>query len=278
MSLFGQSAGSVPKPGMGAVGRINNSTNKRFIWYLILLSFVCSLPGFILLGGIGEASKLFVLLQFTTLCFAIFHVYYINTRLEWNENMIFLKKFSFTLGVVLCSMIFFFLLSKFLILRKNPEYISLFLPAFLVFILPFFFVATFDKAMQIPSRKYKLWFYSDNTKMPDLDLVDFSNSYILSFEFPKKYNDTSISNFKFKAPLDMQFGELFFMYITEYNDKNRENPIEYQDGMSKSYGWIFYVKPNAWWKTSRILDPHLSVKQNQMKEHEVIAPKRYIVA
>ncbi len=120
MSLFGQSAGSVPKPSMGTVGRINNSSNKRFIWYLILLSLVCSLPGLILLGGIGEASRLFVLLQITTLCLAIFHVYYINTRLDWNENMIFLKKLSFTLGVVLCSMIFFFLLSKFLILRKNP--------------------------------------------------------------------------------------------------------------------------------------------------------------
>ena len=66
------------------------------------------------------------------------------------------------------------------------------------------------------------------------------------------------------------------MYITEYNDKNRENPIEFQDSMSKAYGWYFFIKPASWWK--RILDPHLTVKQNQIKEHEVIAPKRFVVS
>lgn len=278
MSLFGQSAGSAPKPGVSTIGKINKSPNKRFIWYFLLLSLLCALPGLLLLGGIGEAQKLFVIVQLTTLVLAAFHVYYINTRLAWIDKSVFLKKLAFTAGIVIGAMLFFFLLAKFLVLKKNPDYIPLFIPAFLVFIVPFFFVATFDKAMQIPGRKYKLWYYSEDAKMPDLDLVDFSNSYILSFEFPKKYNDTTISNFKFKAPLDMQFGELFFMYITEYNDKNRENPIEYQDDLSKAYGWLFYIKPNVWWKPKRILDPHLSVKQNQIREHEVIAPKRYIVA
>ncbi|MBK6444588.1 MAG: hypothetical protein IPO39_00325 [Bacteroidetes bacterium] len=266
------------KPNVGMASKINKSPNKRFIWYFILLSFFCALPGLFLLGGVSEAQKFFVLFQITTLLLAIFHIYYINTRLVWIDKFIFTKKLFFTIGIIAGSMFFFFLLSKFLVLKRSPDYISLFLPAFLVFIVPFFFIATFDKAMQIPMRKYKLWFYSENAKMPDLDLIDFSNSYILSFEFPKKYNDTSISNFKFKAPLDMQFGELFFMYITEYNDKNRENPIDYQDSLSKAYGWLFYIKPNAWWKRKRILDPHLTVKQNQIKENEVIAPKRFIVA
>ncbi|MFN8143759.1 MAG: TssN family type VI secretion system protein [Bacteroidia bacterium] len=278
MGIFNSSLGSAPKVNLGTASKINSSPNKRFIWYFLLISLGCSLSGLVLLSGHDDAGKLFVWLQITTLLFACFHIYYINTRLVWLENLQFLKKLFFTLGITMGSMLFFFLLGKFLVLRKAPDYIPLFLPAFLVFVIPFFFIATFDKAMQIPMRKYKLWFYNENAKMPDLDLIDFSNSYILSFEFPKKYNDTSISNFKFKAPVDMQFGELFFMYITEYNDKNRENPIEFQDSMSKAYGWIFYIKPASWWKRKRILDPHLTVKQNQIKEHEVIAPKRFVVS
>ena len=265
------------KPNVGHLSRINQSPNKKFIWYFLIVSILCGLPAFILFSGHDDVLFLYVLLQFITLCIAAFHIYFINEKLVWDDEMIFTKKLMFTCGITICGMLIFFSLCKYLIIKDYPEYSILYVTSLLIFIVPIFVIATFEKAMNLQPKKYKLWFYSDSIKAPDPDLIDFSNSYLLSFEFPKKYNDTVISNFKFKAPIDMQFGELFYNYLLEYNDTHRESIIEYQDMMSKSYGWLFYVKAKYWWNSEKIIDPHLTIRQNKVLEHNVIIPKRFIV-
>jgi hypothetical protein len=73
----------------------------------------------------------------------------------------------------------------------------------------------------------------------------------------------------------MTFSDLFYGYLNEYNDAHRDNQIEYQDQSGNPYGWLFYVKTGSRWKTV-ILDPHLTISQNGIKENFIIAPKRYI--
>jgi hypothetical protein len=268
---------ALSKPNIGTVAQINQSSNKRFIWYFLVVSFLCALPAFILYAGYDNVQILFIFFQIITLIIASFHIYFINEKLGWDEELIFLKKLLFTVGIMICSMLFFYAVCHYLVLKAVPDYVNLYLPSIFVFIIPFFVIATFDKAMQISPVRYKLWFYKENMYITDPDLIDYSNSHLMSFEFPKKYNDTVISNFKFKAPLDIQFAEMFYNYINEYNDAYRESQIEYQDSMSKAYGWLFYIKPNTWWKSKRIIDPHLTMRQNKLREQDVIVPKRFIV-
>ncbi|MBL0104985.1 MAG: hypothetical protein IPP51_15215 [Bacteroidetes bacterium] len=268
----------IPRPNAGHAALINKSPLKRFIWYFLITSLLVALPSLILLGGYENASVNYVIFIVFALITGFFHVFFINEKLKWGDRSVLAKKISFTAGVMFCSMLLFYLLCRFLILKNVEGYSELYISALLAFIIPFFVVASFDKAMNIQPRKYKLWFFNDNINAQDPDLIDFSNSYLLSFEFPKKYNDTIISNFKFKAPVDMHFGELFYNYIKEYNDAHRENPIEYQDALSDSYGWLFSIKKRAWWQKERILDPHLTIRQNKILEHDVILPKRFIVA
>jgi hypothetical protein len=268
----------IPRPNAGHAAVINKSPSKEFIWYFILVSLITSLSSFILFIDFENVATYYLIIQFITLIFGSIHIYFLNKKLKWHKDFLLGKKLLFTYAISLCSMLFFYLLCRYVVLRNEEGYSKLYITSILVFILPLFVVATFDKAMQIEPRNYKLWFYNDNANSQDPDLIDFTNSYLLSFEFPKKYNDQVISNFKFKAPLDMQFGELFYNYIKEYNDAHRENAIEYLDQMSNSYGWLFALKKKSWWQNDRIIDPHLSIRQNKILEHDVILPKRFIVA
>ena len=80
---------------------------------------------------------------------------------------------------------------------------------------------------------------------------------------------------KFKAPLNsINFGDLLYMYLYEYNDRNRESPIEYMDSAQNRYEWLFYVKPKHWWNSKKMIDPSLTVRENKIKENVVIVPYR----
>lgn len=266
-----------PKPNAGHVAAINKSPFKRYVWYALVSTVLLSLGNLLFFLDFEDIGLFYPILQLYSVVLGSCHLYLLDKKLTWSDPSPFWRKAFYSLLIVLLAIFLFYLIGYFLVAPIDRGYQVIYMTAILPFLLPFLIVAAFVKAMQIPDKVFKLWFYSDVTHSLDPDLIDFSNSYLLSFEFPKKYGDSVISNFKFKAPLDMQFGELFYNYIKEYNDAHRENPIEYQDNKSKSYGWLFTAKKNAWWKENRILDPHMTIRQNRLQEHDVIMPKRYVV-
>ena len=129
--------------------------------------------------------------------------------------------------------------------------------------------------MAIPPEEYKKWFYPQKMEIPDMDKIDFINSYVLTFEVYKKDNERLPTFMKFKAPINtITFGELFYMYIFEYNDRNRESQIEFMDISQNRYAWLFYVKPKHWWNSKQMIDPSLTVRENKIRENVVIVPYR----
>ena len=151
----------------------------------------------------------------------------------------------------------------------------LFPTACLVFTFPILFQSIFDFAMAVPAVEYKKWYYPQKVEIPDLDKVDFTNSYVLTLEVRKKDNERMPTFMKFKAPLNnINFGDMFFLYLYEYNEAHREGPIEYMDANQKIYGWLFYIKPKHWWNSKRVLDPSLTIRENKIKENGVIVPER----
>jgi hypothetical protein len=251
---------SAPKPNAGTLIGVAQSPMKKFVFYLLIMALITSLLSLRFFGDYTNAQHIFILFQIVLAGLGIAHAWYIRYKLGWSENMVLAKQIGFSVLAAIAGAIFFLLIGKFLVNigseRITMDELLIFAPAWLIFPIPYMVAMTFEMAIHIPQKKYKLWFYTEDQKLPDFDLIDFSNSLILSFEFPKRFNDNSVSNFKFKAPVNMTFCDLFYGYLNEYNDKHREQPIEYQDAAGNSYGWLFYVKTGSKWKTV-IIDPHL---------------------
>jgi hypothetical protein len=62
--------------------------------------------------------------------------------------------------------------------------------------------------------------------------------------------------------------------FVEYNEKNREKPVQYLNDNQQSYQWLFHVKPQRWWQSRRYIDPSLTIRENKINENFVIVSER----
>ena len=143
----------------------------------------------------------------------------------------------------------------------------------LLFSLPFFILLSFNRFREIPPRAYKKWYYPAGSPMPDLDLLDLTKILVVQFEFPKQASDPQPTNFKAKAPVEMRFGELFFIFLNDYQEQHPDSPIQYLDDQNQPFGWIFYRK-SAWWQSGKYFDPDLTFRENQVADNEIIICER----
>ncbi|GAB2790078.1 hypothetical protein GCM10027275_38680 [Rhabdobacter roseus] len=148
-----------------------------------------------------------------------------------------------------------------------------FVTSLLPFIIPFLIVQAYRYYELIPSATYQKWYYPLAGDMPDLDLLDLSKILVIQFEFLKKPDDTNITNFKAKAPVAMTLGDLFLVFINDYNERTPASPIQYTDDGGQPFGWVF-SKKTAWWQRRIFLDPTLNFIQNQVDDNDTIIAMR----
>lgn len=98
---------------------------------------------------------------------------------------------------------------------------------------------------------------------------------VIAFEIAKTPADKLKTNFRAKGPDSMLLGELYYHFLNDYNDIQSETPIEYVDAENNPQEWWFRVKPK-WYQGQRILDPQLSIRDNQIRENSIIICERII--
>jgi Type VI secretion system, TssN len=135
----------------------------------------------------------------------------------------------------------------------------------LFFVLAYFIYATFIRAVSIPLKIYARWFYPVHEEVDDPDEDKLKNMLVISFEFQKKKEDQHYTNFRAKAPADMEFGQLFYYFLNDYNERHPNGKIEFLNEQSSPYGWIFYKKPR-WYNLSTLIqiNPSLSTTSGKM--------------
>ncbi|MEO8088299.1 MAG: TssN family type VI secretion system protein [Bacteroidota bacterium] len=255
-----------------AIGNVQKAVSKKYLWYVIIFSSVLTLSFGISFLYPEDNVFYYICIQIYMLISGIVHVILMGTKFGWKNSYSFWEKLELTLLILLLTYI---LSSAVIYFSPLKNFFLLFPSAVIIFSFPMLFQSIFDYAMAIPEAEYKKWFYPQKVEMPDLDKVDFTNSYVLTLEIRKKDNERSPTIMKFKAPLNnITFGDMFFMYLYEYNEAHREGQIEYMDEALKSYGWLFYIKPNHWWNAKRVIDPSLTIRENKIKENGIIIPHR----
>jgi Type VI secretion system, TssN len=247
---------------------------KATIIYLLLATAIGALAG---IAGTWQAelrpfgTLLICQVVFFTLGFL--HIRCMHRYLKWSgTEKSFWFEFLFTVVVAaFCFMAFIIVFSMCSAETGFRYYIA---SSVLFLIIAFFVYTTFLKAVNIPEKIYSKWFYPIHEEVADPDEAKLKNILVISFEFQKKKTDPHFTNFRAKAPADMEFGQLFYYFINDYNERHPNGKIEFMNERSDAYGWMFYRKPRWYSLRTKYMDTEKTFFINHVKENDIIVCKR----
>ena len=144
----------------------------------------------------------------------------------------------------------------------------------LFFVIPLFINYTFTKAIAVPPKIFKEWYYPVDQEIEDPDDSKLKNLLVISFQFQKQNNDPHITNFRAKAPTDMEFGQLFYYFINDYNERHPNSKVQFVNGSGEPNGWIFYKKPKWYSIMTDYIDADKTIYNNRIRENDVIVCAR----
>lgn len=247
---------------MADKGLVKKYGRKPFLYAFISVMFL-GLTGLLQWVDPGGADTYFYFAQALVLILGIVHVFLLYRFIPQISRRDFGKGLGITLLIMLAGTIAAAVAYHFLHLDYR------FLTYILPFMVPYLCWQVFRVFFQIPSPTFKTWYYPLNEEMPDLDMIDLSQIEVVQFVFSKNPQDATQTNFTAKAPLNMTLGQLFFIFINDYNDKNAQHPIHYLESADQPYGWLFYRK-KKWFNQKEFLDSDLSFRNNAIQPNEFI--------
>lgn len=255
------------------IGSAKSVRRKQNI-YLIVGALIIGLIGCTGHSAVfGDPEIFMITYQLLFLALGILHYYLIK---KWfpsplEEKNAFWLNFIFTLTLCL----FGFLLFVFAFRYFNSDgYHYLMASSILALLIPLLIYQVFLKAIAIEPPIMKKWFYPVYQNVEEPNDAQLKNMFIITFRFQKKITDSYFTNFRAKAPAGMDFGNLFYYFINDYNDRNPEDKIEFLDESGNPQGWTFYKK-GRWYNVSPpYLDAEKTVFLNGLKENDLIICRR----
>jgi hypothetical protein len=248
----------------------SKSVRRKQNIYLLVGAFIFGLAGCTGYSGIfGDPATFMVMYQVFFFALGVLH-YYLITKwfpVPLAEQKSFALNFVFSLALCL----FGFLLFVFAFGFFNREgYQYLMASSILCFMVPLLVYHSFLKAISIPPPVVKRWFYPVHQQVAEPDDIQLKNMFIVTFRFQKKPGDAYFTSFRAKAPAGMDFGNLFYYFINDYNERNPEDRIEFLDDRGNPQGWTFYKKGKWFNLSAPYLDADQTVVMNGLKENDVI--------
>ncbi|PZP51088.1 MAG: hypothetical protein DI598_04090 [Pseudopedobacter saltans] len=247
---------------------------KALIIYALLFALGIGITTFVATYAIpSNYTILFISLQVISLLWGIANRYALPKYMKWHSETTFGLDVLYSVAVGTLGAIAFILVYR-IVNKENMElYLSF---AFLTFPLPILVLQTFRKAIEIPPKVFKLWYYpvhQQEARFPDDKLL--KNMLVISFEFKKQEQDSHYTNFRAKAPVDMELGELFYYFINDYNDRHPQEKIIFKDkNLGAPYGWLFYKKPKWYTLFTQYIDAEKTTFINSIKENDIIVCHR----
>ena len=148
-----------------------------------------------------------------------------------------------------------------------------FATATIPFLLPFFFWESYQAWLEIPRPEYKLWHYNPLAPPPNFARIDLSNFMVVHFWMSRRFADALYHDFTSKAPYQMQLGDLFAIFMTDYNRLKPDQTLQYLDNQGRSFGWLFYAK-RSWWQRRQYYDPDYTFEDNFLRQGSIIVAER----
>ncbi len=253
------------------VSKDNSSIKvKAIVTYSLLFLLLLSLLGLFGLSKMEKPLLTFINVQSGVLILGVLHCWLLFKINRWPQRDSFWPELVFTMFIGLIGLIGFIWVFGFF---NGTDYLKLFSFSVILFSIPFLFLKTFDYALEIPALDYPKWHYSQDA-VPEIETLPDDKVIVVALEFFRNVGDPTTVKSRAKAPLRMEFGSYFALFINEYNEANIGNRINYLDHSHQSYGWTFYKKPK-WWQFKRYIDPKNTLNENKLAENDIIIAERH---
>ena len=245
--------------------------SKRTILYTLSYVLLFAGCGFCIALPFPQYLYAFVSFQLLFLGIGILHLFTGRRWLKWMGPGAFWPEVLHLLVLLLLGAIG--MIMTYRIVNREGAEIAMSTAA-IFFIVPYFVHQTYLRSVAIPPKVYKQWYYPAHMQEPDLEEAKLKNLLVISFEFQKQSGDRYFTNFRAKAPVDMEFGELFYYFINDYNDRHGGSSIRYANNQGDLHGWIFYRKPKWYHFSTKYIDTEKTIFINNIKENDVIICNR----
>lgn len=246
---------------------------KATLLYLfVFLLFFAAIPCTAFFPVSKNYFLFYVLYQFYFLLLGITHTYYMPGYLKWSgdSKAIWLELIFTILAGILGSI--GFIVVYWLFNKEGLQYDMA--TSIATFTIPWFVYQTFQKVVAIPPKILKQWFYPLTEELEEPDERKLKNLLVISFEFQRQTSDAHFTNFRAKAPLDMEFGELFYYFVNDYNERHPNVKIQFTGNTGEANGWIFYKKPRWYTLVTRYVNCDKTIFNNNIKENDIIICSR----
>ncbi|QXP59302.1 TssN family type VI secretion system protein [Olleya sp. HaHaR_3_96] len=256
------------------IRKIFSKQKKQAILYAIFILISFALVGFISSSKFlnDTAVNSFIGMQIIFLLLGMLHLFIMRKFFSAlsEDKSDFFSEFLFTFAITLIGLFAFLnVVTKF---REGTNYT--FLASSIVFMVPYLVYKLYEFSLLIPVPEYKNWFYPLEVDVKEPTQKELQNPLVISFEFQKNQNLADVTNFRVKAPENMEFGKLFYFFINDYNERHPESKIDFIDYNSQEpHGWIFYRKP-SWIKSLKHINYSKTVIANDIREDYVIVCQR----
>lgn len=250
-----------------------NISIKVFILYSAVTLLIFALIGLSGLFSTIKPLKLYVLLQCLVLILGGVHAYSLLKLDKWNEHESFVHELIFTIYVAIIGALAFIVVFS---LCEDKGYALLFTSSILLFVVPFFVVKCFDFMLQIPEVVYPKWYFPIGQPAVELPEELFEDTSVAIVEFRMKQNaelDSEVIKSRTRLPLKTELSKFFPVFLEEFNDRNPGRKIQYLDEKNEAIGWNFYIHPK-WWQFKNYINPDLTVRENEIKENNIIIAER----
>ena len=257
------------------IGRIRGSFrafSKVTVLYTLSYALFFAVAGLCIgLPWFRQYLGYFIFFQLVYLGAGILHLYTMRRWLKWTGPGAFWPECLHLAVILLLGTLC--MIMTYRILNREGADIAM-STSTLFFIIPYFVHQTYLRAATIPPKVFREWYYPEHVREPELDEAKLRNLLVISFEFQKHTTDRYFTNFRAKAPVDMEFGELFYYFINDYNERHQQARIHFANPVGDMHGWIFYRKPRWYHLWTKYIDTEKTIFINNIRENDVIICNR----
>ena len=243
-------------------------------WYTFIVFLFFALVGLWGLHPQKSAFGIFLAIQVCFLSLGGLHLWVLFSYFEWPDRNHFLGESLLTLYTFLSGLLGFFICFKLLDRFAGPNrgFEFWYVRGAIWYLIPYLMVRTYDLLMLIPPKEFYTWRFIPGCS-PNLNLQD-SNIFRISIQLQRGYTAKQEPwiDQKPRYPKDANFAEFFLRFVSDYNKRHPEAPIENltEDTQGNKIGWNFKVRK---FSTRRrfLLDPKEYHSQVLSNEDTVIA-------
>ncbi|MCH5599217.1 TssN family type VI secretion system protein [Niabella ginsengisoli] len=169
------------------ISRIRGSVKpfiKPCLLYLLFYAFVFAVVGLLIALHIFQSyTQYFIFFQLLFIGLGVLHVHTLYKYLKWVNEKTFWAEVIFTIVVAAAGGLCFMMVYRYF--RRDEMDITM-LTSAIGFIIPLFVYYTYKRAIAIPFKILKQWFYPLQAEASEPDEKKLKNLLVISFEFLKK--------------------------------------------------------------------------------------------